>query len=266
MRGQTLPRMETDKMSLSPAAQATVDKINLLAARVQAVVADDANHAAASAALEAADLVGVNNALDNLNASLPKSGPGGPVLGLNPTSVSLTTGSPSATPVAVEGGTPPYSASGLPAGLSFDGSNLESDGTAAVGDYTATISDSSSPAITGTLTVGVAAAPIETGGGLGDGSGGAGAGSQGTGSQGTETTALAVSPTAVSFSVGVAGTQALAITGGVAPYSVGGLPPGVTFDGENLVADNTTTAADVTATVSDSSTPPEQASVAVTIQ
>lgn len=178
------PDLLEELMSLSPAAQATVDKINLLAARVAAVVADDRNHAAASQALEDADLVGVNNALDNLSASLPVGGSGSadtsgetapasasgadagsssaatdassggsavaeepappvePVaLSVSPATVSFVAGAASSAGVSITGGAPPYSVSGLPNGVTYDGASLNADATTVEGSTAASVVD-----------------------------------------------------------------------------------------------------------------------------
>ena len=80
------------------------------------------------------------------------------------------------------------------------------------------------------------------------------------------TTGLTVTPTAVDFTAGTAGSVALTLSGGTAPYTASGLPTGVTFDGSNLVGDTTTTAGDTTATISDGATPPATAEVSITIE
>ena len=76
---------------------------------------------------------------------------------------------------------------------------------------------------------------------------------------------LTITPATLSAAVGVASTDALTITGGVAPYTATGLPAGATFDGSNVDFDDTTVAGVSTVTISDSSTPALTATVSVTI-
>jgi hypothetical protein len=79
-------------------------------------------------------------------------------------------------------------------------------------------------------------------------------------------TSLTISPDTYTPQAGVAHTQFLTISGGVPPYTASGLAAGVTFDGSNLVAGNTTVATPATqAVISDASTPPVQGDVSVTI-
>lgn len=75
---------------------------------------------------------------------------------LTTSAISVPVGSTLAVPAGVSGGVAPYTASGLPAGLTFDGSNIVPDGTQTAGVTTITFSDSSTPALTGTATVTVA--------------------------------------------------------------------------------------------------------------
>jgi hypothetical protein len=66
----------------------------------------------------------------------------------------------------------------------------------------------------------------------------------------TPTPAFSVAP--VSFTVGQAAPEiTLAITGGVAPFSVSGLPAGVTSNGITIADDGTAVAAVTTATLTD---------------
>lgn len=77
--------------------------------------------------------------------------------------------------------------------------------------------------------------------------------------------ALTVDPTSASFAVGVASSVPLSITGGTPPYTADNLPGGVTFDGANLNADDTTTDSTSSVTISDNSSPPLTAEVTVSI-
>lgn len=78
---------------------------------------------------------------------------------------------------------------------------------------------------------------------------------------------LTVTPDPVGFTAGTAGAVGLTVTGGVAPYSLGGLPAGVTFDAstDTLNADTTTVAGTTPVAVSDSSSPAVTGTVSVVI-
>ena len=74
-----------------------------------------------------------------------------PALTVTPTTISETAATPFTAPVAFAGGVAPYTASGEPAGVTFDGANLVGDTTTVAGASTITFSDSSSPALSATL-------------------------------------------------------------------------------------------------------------------
>jgi hypothetical protein len=76
---------------------------------------------------------------------------------LTVTAVSFSAaGGSQTTPLTVSGGTGPFSVTGLPAGVTSDGVNVTDDGSAVAGTTTATVTDSSSPVLTGSLSVVVA--------------------------------------------------------------------------------------------------------------
>lgn len=72
---------------------------------------------------------------------------------LSPTSVSATAGVASSTTVTVSGGVGPYSATGLPGGVTFDGSTVSFDDTTVAGTTTSAVVDSSSPQLTAPLDI-----------------------------------------------------------------------------------------------------------------
>lgn len=76
---------------------------------------------------------------------------------------------------------------------------------------------------------------------------------------------LAITPAAVSFTAGTAGTASVSISGGSPPYTATDLPSGVTFNGSTFVADATTVTGNATVVVSDSSTPALTGDVAISI-
>ena len=77
--------------------------------------------------------------------------------------------------------------------------------------------------------------------------------------------ALVVTPNPADITAGVADTVALTFSGGTAPFTASGLPAGVTFDGSNLVGDDTTVASTTEVTFTDSSATPLTASTSVVI-
>jgi hypothetical protein len=79
-------------------------------------------------------------------------------LTITPVEADFVAGTASEVALTIVGGTGPYTASGLPAGVTFDGANLSADATAVAGTTSATISDASTPAVVGTVSVVVAAA------------------------------------------------------------------------------------------------------------
>ena len=76
---------------------------------------------------------------------------------------------------------------------------------------------------------------------------------------------LAVSPATINFGAGAPSSELITITGGTEPYSVTGLPAGVTYAGGDLVGDATTVAGTTTATVADSSSPAETTEITIVI-
>jgi hypothetical protein len=78
-----------------------------------------------------------------------------PSLTVTPSAATIAVGSTGNTPVTVTGGSGAISASGLPAGITWDGTaNLVADGTQAADVSTVTFTDSSTPSpLTGTLTL-----------------------------------------------------------------------------------------------------------------
>lgn len=66
--------------------------------------------------------------------------------------------------------------------------------------------------------------------------------------------ALTVAPVAFSVTGGEQSVP-LSVTGGTGPYTVSGLPAGITSDGVNVTDDGSTTSGTTTATVTDSTTP-----------
>jgi hypothetical protein len=118
--------------------------------------ADDAANAAninelSSAQAEVTGLLSDIAAL-KVAAGIPVAPPAGP-LTVSPVSFTATGGSQSS-PLAVSApGLSPFTVTGLPAGVTSDGVNVTDDGSAVAGTTTATVTDSSSPALTGPLDV-----------------------------------------------------------------------------------------------------------------
>lgn len=103
-------------------------------------------------------------AIENDEAAADKNIPPAPVvtptsLTISPTAADFVAGTASTVPLTITGGTAPYTASGLPSGVAFDGANLAGDTTTTAGTTSVTLSDASTPAVTGTVSVVVAAAP-----------------------------------------------------------------------------------------------------------
>ena len=82
---------------------------------------------------------------------------------------------------------------------------------------------------------------------------------------------LTITPSSIGVPAGSPTMTAVSISGGVAPYALVDAPDGVTFDGANLEFDAGATTssgfpAEVTLVFEDSSTPPVEGSVVVTLQ
>jgi hypothetical protein len=137
------------EIPLIMAALDTLDAANTsldesLAALPGAVTASNA--AADATAAKAASLAGEVAGL-NTPAPTPTPTPT-PTLTVNPATASFAAGVASSVALTIMGGVAPYTASGEPAGVTFDGANLNADTTTVAGSTTVTISDSSSPALT----------------------------------------------------------------------------------------------------------------------
>lgn len=76
---------------------------------------------------------------------------------------------------------------------------------------------------------------------------------------------LTVTPAAVSFTAGTAGTASVSISGGSPPYTAADLPSGITFNGSTFVAEAGNATGNATVVVSDSSTPALTGDVAISI-
>ena len=85
-------------------------------------------------------------------AGIPATPPVGGSLTVAAVSFSAAGGTQSV-PLSVTGGTGPFTVSGLPSGVTSDGVNVNDDGSATAGTTSATVTDSSSPPLTGTLSV-----------------------------------------------------------------------------------------------------------------
>jgi len=118
------------------------------ASNAAAVAAAEATFqtAADATAAKAASLAGEVAGL-NTPAPTPTPTPT-PTLTVNPATASFAAGVASSVALTIMGGVAPYTASGEPAGVTFDGANLNADTTTVAGSTTVTISDSSSPALT----------------------------------------------------------------------------------------------------------------------
>ncbi len=136
--------------------------INALTAQITASISGDvstavAAQAAADQAAVAAAVGPLTTAIAALQAAVtPASGGTPPATGLTVGAISVPVGSTSSVPVSITGAVGTVTVTGLPAGLTFDGSNIVPDGTQAAGATTVTFSDSSTPPLTGTATVTVA--------------------------------------------------------------------------------------------------------------
>jgi hypothetical protein len=151
------PRLDAILAAL-PADVATAVAAQKAADAAAVTAAQDALTAAQAAATQAeSDLAAEVATLTTKIAALETAaGVQPPPAGLTVGAISIPVGSTSAVPTGVSGGVAPYTASGLPAGLTFDGSNIVPDGTQTAGATSITFSDSSTPALTVTATVTVA--------------------------------------------------------------------------------------------------------------
>jgi hypothetical protein len=139
------------------AADAALASLQSTAAEVvTAFQAATANNDQPSVDSLTSGIQGVQTQLAELVPPPPSPAPG--PFAIANTSVSLSVGVADTVNLDVSGGTPPYSASGLPAGVTFDATDnaLVADTTTTVGTSSVTISDSASPANTGTVTVTIA--------------------------------------------------------------------------------------------------------------
>lgn len=123
-------------------------------------VASEIGTGTTAAQQEATDQAAVDAAAkplsDAVAALAAKVAPPAPAsLTVAPVSFSAGGGAQSA-PLSVTGGTGPFSVTGLPTGISSDGVNVSDDGTSVAGTTDATVTDSSTPALTGQLAVTVA--------------------------------------------------------------------------------------------------------------
>lgn len=117
--------------------------------------------AAAVAAQEATDqadlethVAGLNDAITALKAQASTgSDDDKDALAVSPSPAIVPLGSTAPVPLTFTGGTGVITASGLPAGVTFDGANLVADGTQTAGSTTVIFSDSSTPPLSASLTV-----------------------------------------------------------------------------------------------------------------
>lgn len=142
--------------------QGLVDALNASGA-----AARDAGDEEAATALEAfADTLGGEST--KLAAAITASTPAAPgggnttqpnppaVLSLSPDSVSAAVGVASQVAVSASGGTGPYSLSGAPGGMSYDGTNVSFDATTTAFTGDVGVADSSTPPLSATLAVTIA--------------------------------------------------------------------------------------------------------------
>lgn len=139
----------------------TADVTELQTLAQQIASGDSAAVQAAVAAQLESDQAAFNQAEAALKAEIAslqaQLNPKPTSLTVSPASLTIAVGSSGNTAVSVTGGTGAITASGLPSGITWDGSaNLVSDGTQAAGSSTVDFSDSSSPALTGSLSLTVA--------------------------------------------------------------------------------------------------------------
>lgn len=145
-------------LNISAIAAATTE-LERIAVAAQA--GDSAAIAAAVAAAQESDQAALDaatgpltNAVASLTAEFP---PATATLTVSPSTASFTAGAPGSVPLSITGGQSPFTASNLPAGVTFDGvSALVADGSQTAGTTSVTISDSASPALTASVSVVVA--------------------------------------------------------------------------------------------------------------
>lgn len=143
----------TAALATNVAAVAT-DGQALITALQSASGDSDAAVEAAAVAVESA-----NATLESLDAQLKAAlpAPKPTSLTVTPATASIPVGSTTPVAVSVTGGTGAITASGLPSGVTYDGTaNLVPDGTQVAGDSTVTFSDASTPPLTGTLALTIA--------------------------------------------------------------------------------------------------------------
>lgn len=78
------------------------------------------------------------------------------VLTVSPTEADFTAGTAGAVTLSFTGGTAPYTASGLPTGVTFDGTALNADATTVAGTTSVTFTDSSAAPLTASVSVVIA--------------------------------------------------------------------------------------------------------------
>jgi hypothetical protein len=160
---------------------AAIGEINVLTASLQSTISGDvstavAAQAAADAATQAsavaaavaaqkttdqtdleAQVVNLNDAIAALKAqATPASDTQPAAFTVSPSPVVIPLASTAPVALSFSGGTGAITATGLPAGVTFDGANLVPDGTQTAGDTSVTFSDSSTPTplqVTETVTV-----------------------------------------------------------------------------------------------------------------
>jgi len=226
------------------AAQAAADAAAITAAQ-DALSALQASDAADAAALET-EITTLTQKIAALEAAagLPPTGN----LSITPTSIAGPVGTAISQALTISGGLAPYTTAVDPAAPAPPADVTLANNTVSVGglvDESGSISviatDSSTPAITSAST------PISIS------------------ITGTVASSLAVSPTAVTGTAGSAVTGVLSVTGGTAPYTFASSLADVTVDTNGNLGGTPAAAEAGTITVTDSSTPPQSAEVAVTI-
>ena len=151
-----LERLEIMSDQLTPIATALTEglaALNETIAQAETVAEGLAPSPAAISALQVvAD--GVNTTQKNLqawisaNTPAPAGGPTGGDFSVSPASLTIPLGSTTPVPLSFTGATGAVTATaGLPAGVTFDGTNLVPDGSQLGGNGTVTFEDSSSPAL-----------------------------------------------------------------------------------------------------------------------
>jgi hypothetical protein len=124
--------LESALTGLEAASTAAVAEINALKSG-----SDQASIDAATSRIQAVTA--------SLNAAAP---PAVTALTVSPSPVAIPVGSTTAVPLTFTGATGAVSVSGLPTGVTFDGTSLTPDGTQAAGSSPLTFTDSASPPLT----------------------------------------------------------------------------------------------------------------------